>query len=84
MFQKYEATPTGLMFGGVFALILALFGLKTFNSYAVSAELIASGDFWLVFLGDLIGLLVASVGMAMLGFGIYYYLNGKQKTPAED
>lgn len=77
MFQKYEATPTGLMFGGVFAIILALFGLKSFNHYITSAGNVVAQEVWLLFLGDTLAILVAVVGIAMLGFGIYYYLRSK-------
>lgn len=84
MFQKFEATPTGLIFGGVFALTLALFGLRSFNGYVTSVANFMQEEFWLVILGDIIGLLVAAVGVLMLGFGIYYYLSGKERRTEED
>jgi hypothetical protein len=80
MFQKYEATPSGLIFGGVFALILALFGLESFNQYMLASP---PSNVWVLVLGDGIGLLVAIVGIGMLGSGIYSHLNRQKQEDTQ-
>lgn len=82
MFQKYEANPSGLIFGGAFALILSIFGLRTFNHYLFTASEITANEFTVVVVGDLIGVLVGVVGLAMLGFGIHYTLQSRREKNA--
>lgn len=79
MFQKYETNPSGLIFGGAFALILSIFGLRAFNQYLFTASEIVANDFAIVVLGDIIGVLVGVVGLAMLAFGIHYTLRGRKE-----
>ncbi len=83
MFQKYEANPTGLIFGGIFALILAVFGLRSFNAYIMTATTIEAGEMVIVVLADLIGLLVAVLGIAMLVSGVLGHLSSKKKHAGE-
>ncbi|MDE2546203.1 MAG: hypothetical protein O0W99_05325 [Methanocorpusculum sp.] len=80
MFQKYEASPSGLIFGGAFALILSIFGLRTFNHYLFTASEIVENEFAVVVIGDIIGVLVGVVGLVMLGFGIHYTLRARREN----
>ena len=82
MFQKYEANPSGLIFGGAFALILSIFGLRTFNHYLFTSSEIVANEFMLVVVGDIIGVLVGVVGLVMLGFGIHYTLKDRKEKGA--
>lgn len=79
MFQKYETNPSGLIFGGAFALILSIFGLRAFNHYLFTSSEIVADEFMLVVVGDIIGVLVGLVGLVMLGFGVHYTLKDRKE-----
>ena len=82
MFQKYETNPSGLIFGGAFALILSIFGLRAFNHYLFTASEITVNEFTVVVVGDIIGVLVGVMGLAMLVFGIHYTLRERKEKSA--
>lgn len=77
MFQKYETNPPGLIFGGAFALILSVFGLRALNEYVFSTPGILDTEAYVVFAGDLIGVVVGILGLAMLVIGIVYILKAR-------
>ena len=79
MFQKSETNPFGLIFGGAFALILSVFGLRAFNQYLLTTSEISANEFLVVVIGDLAGILVAVVGLVMLAFGIHYTLRARKE-----
>ncbi|HJK58899.1 MAG TPA: hypothetical protein O0X20_01495 [Methanocorpusculum sp.] len=80
MFQKYETNPFGLIFGGAFALILSVFGLRAFNQYLFTTSEITANELLVVVIGDIAGVLVAIVGIVMLAFGIHYALRSRNEN----
>ncbi|HJK46032.1 MAG TPA: hypothetical protein O0X10_01180, partial [Methanocorpusculum sp.] len=80
MFQKYETNPFGLIFGGAFALILSVFGLRAFNQYLFTTSEITANELLVVVIGDIAGVLVAIVGIVMLAFGIHYTLRSRNEN----
>ena len=79
MFQKYEASPSGLIFGGALALILSIFGLRTFNHYLFTASEIVANEIAVVVIGYIIGFFFCVVGLVILGFGIHYTLLARRE-----
>ncbi len=84
MFQKYETKPSGLIFGGVFALILSIFGLRAFNTYLLTTTEFIANEIYVVIAGDIIGIAVGLLGLAMLGSGIYYMIKTKREQKSDD
>ncbi|MDU9376851.1 hypothetical protein McpSp1_14850 [Methanocorpusculaceae archaeon Sp1] len=84
MFQKYEAKPSGLIFGGVFALILSIFGLQAFNNYLLTTSEVIMNEMYITIAGDIIGIAVGLLGLAMLISGIYYAIKARKEPKCED